>query len=419
MSSAGSPVPVPERHVERRVTHGWLGGVCAGLAEHTGVPALWWRAAFVVAASWRLAGVGAYLLLWLFLPRQDGTDESLALAAARRRGLSGGRGAVADRPTAEVGPVLALGLVGVGLGWFVQAMGWGLEWRALIVGAVGAASIAAVWWHADRFLPQPGGRGWRWLRPLIGHWTTVVSLALGLIGMAVGVGVIVADIPNVGSLGRILWAIALSLAALVLLAVPWVLRLRSSLVAAREAKLLSDARADMAAHLHDSVLQTLALIQRQVNDPVEVARLARRQERELREWLYGVGDSADTLSAALKQTAQDVEDTLPVRVECVTVGDAPLSASLAELVKAAREAMINAARHSGVSDVDVYAEVDGDGTVEVFIRDRGRGFDPNEIAGDRMGVRGSIIERMRRHGGTAHIRSTAEEGTEVTLEMRP
>ncbi|MDN5572084.1 MAG: ATP-binding protein, partial [Propionibacteriaceae bacterium] len=180
---------------------------------------------------------------------------------------------------------------------------------------------------------------------------------------------------------------------------------------------LSDARADMAAHLHDSVLQTLALIQRQASDPREVVRLARRQERQLRQWLYGAPSTAETLRDALLEAAQIVEDDFDVSVECVTVGDVPLSPRLEQLVKAASEAMVNAAKHSGASLVDVYAEV-GEDSVEVFVRDRGRGFDPELVADDRMGVRGSILDRMERHHGVARIRSDAERGTEVSLEMR-
>lgn len=174
----------------------------------------------------------------------------------------------------------------------------------------------------------------------------------------------------------------------------------------------------MAAHLHDSVLQTLALIQRQASDPRAVARLARRQERELRAWLYGEAEQAETLRAALLEAALEVEDDFPVTVECVTVGDdVPLTPALAELVKACREAMVNAAKHSGTPTVDVYAEV-GEDLVEIFVRDRGRGFDPEGIADDRMGVRGSILDRMSRHHGAARIRSTPDRGTEVSLEMK-
>jgi signal transduction histidine kinase/phage shock protein PspC (stress-responsive transcriptional regulator) len=417
MTSPATPEGTTERQVVRTVSGGWLGGVCSGLAEHTGVPAVWWRVSFVVLASWRLVGVLAYLLLWLFLPRDTDASESPGLDAARRGGLR--RRRPSNRVQgAELGPAFALASIGAGLTWLVQAMGWGLPWPAFWTGILVSAAVAAVWWQADWFAPLPSGTGWGWTRSLISHWTTVVTVVFGLTGMAIGVGIVVASLPDLGNVARTLWAIGLSIGALAVLAAPWVMRLRASLAAARQAQLLSDARADMAAHLHDSVLQTLALIQRQSHDPVAVARLARRQERELREWLYGVSSNAETVAVALNQAAQEVEDAFPVRVECVTVGDAPLVPSLSELVNAAREAMVNAAKHSGANLVDVYAEVSEDGGVELFVRDRGRGFDPDAVPEDRMGVRGSIVERMQRHGGRAKIRSDAE-GTEVILEMEP
>jgi signal transduction histidine kinase len=172
----------------------------------------------------------------------------------------------------------------------------------------------------------------------------------------------------------------------------------------------------MAAHLHDSVLQTLALIQRQADDPKAVQQLARRQERELRTWLYGEEAAEATLKAALTAAAAEVEDERAIPVDVVVVGDCDASEPVQALVRAAREAMVNAAKHSGADKIDVYAEV-LDGTIEVFVRDRGQGFDLDDIAEDRMGVKGSIIDRMARHGGTAVVRSTPGEGTEVRLEM--
>ena len=179
----------------------------------------------------------------------------------------------------------------------------------------------------------------------------------------------------------------------------------------------ADARADMAAHLHDSVLQTLALIQRQSEDPRAVQQIARRQERELRTWLYGEELAGTTLKAALTSAAAEVEDERGVPVELVVVGDAEPSDSLQALVQAAREAMVNAAKHSGADKIDVYAEV-ADDVVEVFVRDRGRGFDPSAVPEDRMGVQGSIVNRMARHKGTATVRSRPGDGTEVRLEIR-
>ena len=173
----------------------------------------------------------------------------------------------------------------------------------------------------------------------------------------------------------------------------------------------------MAAHLHDSVLQTLALIQKHASDGRMVATLARAQERDLRSWLYGETAPPDTsVASALKAAAAEVEDGHGVPVEVVTVGDAPVTDRLRPLVLAAREAMVNAAKHSGAEQVDVFAECT-DAQVEVFVRDRGRGFDEASVPEDRLGVRNSIVDRMRRHGGTAVIRTAPGDGTEVRLDM--
>ena len=181
---------------------------------------------------------------------------------------------------------------------------------------------------------------------------------------------------------------------------PWLLRLSSDLSEEREARVRSEERADVAAHLHDSVLQTLALIQRSAGDPATVTRLARAQERDLRSWLFdSSAEGPATLAAALRAVAAEVEDAHGVHVEVVCVGDAPVSEEDRPLVLATREAITNAAKHSGVSTVDVYAEATPSG-VEVFVRDRGIGFDAEQVADDRQGIRGSIVGRMERHGGT-------------------
>ena len=210
--------------------------------------------------------------------------------------------------------------------------------------------------------------------------------------------------------------LALVAGALLLFA-PWWLRLLRQVTVERERRVREYERAEMAAHLHDSVLQTLAMIQRQADDPKAVQQLARRQERELRNWLYGDELPEATLKAALASAAAEVEDERGVPVELVTVGDCDTSESIQALVRAAREAMVNAAKHSGADKIDVYAEVDED-YVEVFVRDRGNGFDADTVAEDRMGVKGSIVDRMARHGGTATIRSAPGDGTEVRLEIK-
>jgi signal transduction histidine kinase len=172
----------------------------------------------------------------------------------------------------------------------------------------------------------------------------------------------------------------------------------------------------MAAHLHDSVLQTLALIQRQADDPAAVAQLARKQERELRTWLYGETARAASLRSALREIVVDVEGRFPVDVELVCVGDADVDSRVEALVRAVGEAVTNAAKHSGAPRIDVYAEAE-EGHVEVFVRDRGKGFDPDVVPPGRMGVRESIMARMERHGGTASIRSEPGHGTEVRVEI--
>ncbi len=190
-----------------------------------------------------------------------------------------------------------------------------------------------------------------------------------------------------------------------------------ALAGARAEQARLEERQDLAAHLHDSVLQTLALIQRQPDDPAAVAALARTQERELRAWLYGSGRNPETsMAAAVEAVCAQVEDLHGVAVELVTAGDTAMSEHVVALVGAAREALVNAAKHSKAGSVSVFAEVDG-GMARIFVRDRGIGYDPTMVAADRRGVQDSIVGRMRRHGGLAEIRTGPDEGTEVRLQL--
>jgi signal transduction histidine kinase len=198
---------------------------------------------------------------------------------------------------------------------------------------------------------------------------------------------------------------------------PWWIRMARDLAAERSARIREQERAEVAAHVHDSVLHTLALIQRHVDDPQAVTRLARSQERELRGWLYRPRSDA-SVSAALERVAADVEDAHGASVEVVVVGDGdcPLDERLAAVRDATREALVNAAKYAAPSPVTVYAEVEPD-KVTVFVRDRGPGFDPDTVPTDRLGLRESVVGRMARHGGQAVVRSVVGEGTEVQLEM--
>jgi signal transduction histidine kinase len=218
--------------------------------------------------------------------------------------------------------------------------------------------------------------------------------------------------------GEVVLAALVALAAVALVFAPSWRRLARSLATERAERVRAQEREEVAAHLHDSVLQTLALIQRNAQDPQQVAALARRQERELRAWLAGEEDEPvpSSLAAALDAAAVELEESLGATVEVVTVGDGPLDDSGVAVVAAAREAMLNAAKFAAGGPVSVYAEV-GDERIQVFVRDRGDGFDPEAVPPERRGLRESIRGRMRRAGGTAVVRSEHGGGTEVELSI--
>lgn len=401
----------------RPLNAAWVGGVCAGLATQLGWQVLVVRAVFVVLASFRLVGVVIYLVLWLAMPGQRERRTAPGLESHARTGRRTAS-AVWLTPV-DLGAAAALGLVGVGLLWLVQVNGWGLTPAQLGAGVAATLGLGLIWWQADRVSTSQvrAGSGWRRLiAPLLAHWTSVVAVLGGLV--LLGASVVLAWLSQSGltEVGRLLLLLGLSVVSLALGGLPWILRVRRALARARQDALLADARADMAAHLHDSVLQTLALIQRQASDPKKVSALARRQERELRQWLYGEEPTSGSLTEALTEEMLDVEAAHGVDVELVSVGDIELTTELTAVVRAAREAMVNAAKHSHTDRIDVYAEVD-DERISVYVRDRGVGFDLATITEDRMGVRGSISERIKRVGGRAIIKTAPGEGTEVRLEL--
>jgi signal transduction histidine kinase len=394
-----------------------LGGVAAGLAEHLRLPVLWVRVGFMVAAVMGGFGVIFYAGLWMVLPAQRHFDDQApGLAAAQRQGKRPGR----IRRLADLGPLVASGAIALGVAAFLAlATGQGgLFWPVLL----GVAGIAVLWRQADEAQRE------RWLdstgrinvvRAVVGTGGLASYLRL-LLGAVLLVGAITlfsvasgdwAAARNVG-LAAILCFIGLGF-----IVGPWLFRLSSDLSEERAERIRSQERADVAAHLHDSVLQTLALIQKSAQDPATVARLARAQERDLRSWLFdSTGGDPTTFAAALRTIAGEVDDAYGVPVEVVCVGDPSVSERLRPIVLATREAVVNAARHSGAAKVDVYAEATPQ-RVEVFVRDRGNGFDPEAVAGDRHGLRDSIIDRVERHGGSATIKSGPGDGTEVRLYL--
>ncbi len=399
--------------LRRDRSEGWLGGVCAGIARRLGVDPVLVRLAFVVATAAGGIGIALYALGWLVIPAGAGNE------GARRR-LPTGRGAV------EVALGTGLLLLSVlltfrGLGlWFSDAIVWPLvliaSGGALIWRGSGTAAAAP----AQPEPPTAALLKKESAEPRREAGRTAAAISRTGLGIALVIAAGFAFLQATGALSAARDVLLAVMAVIVVLGVifaPWTARLARSLTEERSERIRSQERAEVAAHLHDSVLQTLALVQRS-NDPQEVRALARRQERELRAWLSGRPDlrQAARLAPALEAAAADVEERHGVPVEVVVVGDRELDANAEAVVAAAREAMTNAAKFGGGSPVDVYAE-SRDGRLHVFIRDRGPGFDVTALPPDRRGVRESIVGRMERNGGRARITSDGASGTEVELEL--
>ncbi|MGH3505936.1 MAG: ATP-binding protein [Nocardioidaceae bacterium] len=394
------------RRAYRDTDDKFLGGVAAGLAAHLGLQTTHVRLAFLVLALLGGFGVLVYAGLWVLLPAglPETPPGTPGLDAATRQGM---RTARQGSRKSDIAVAMSLAIVGIGAIVFLQNAGWWISPRIFWPFVVALAGLALLWWQSDNRTGWLTTGGWKaWLR---------VVLGVGLITGAVCLALFQAGVSDV--LLPVLAVLALSIIGMALVIGPWLLRLSQDLRHERQERVRSQERADMAAHLHDSVLQTLALIQRQAHDASVVSQLARTQERELRTWLFERTDAEGaTLKTALQAAAAEVEDNLRVRIEVVVVGDLDVDDCIRPVVAAAREAMVNAARHSGAPRVDVYAEVTDSG-VELFVRDRGRGFEPGDVPGDRQGVRGSIIGRMERHGGSAGVRSAPGEGTEVRIAL--
>lgn len=415
--TAVAAVPLGGRRATRDTQEPVFGGVASGLARHLAVPVIWVRAGFILGAFLGGFGVVFYAALWAMLPSDSKFETSTpGLESASRGGRRPGR----IRRLGDVGPAIALAALGLGGILLLEAVfGRGGVFWPLLIAIVG---IGLLWRQADeaqreRWLDQSGRVDP--VRVVFGHggWA---SYARVIAGVALLVLAVVAWSIHGGSLGLARDVFAASILAIIGLAIvigPWVYRLASDLSDERAERVRTQERADVAAHLHDSVLQTLALIQKNADDGATVARLARAQERDLRAWLYS-GESTDerTVASALRGVAARVEDEYGISVDVVTVGDCAFDERLRALVNATGEAVTNAAKHAGTGRADVYAEIT-DAAVDVFVRDRGSGFDPATVPADRYGVRNSIVDRMTRHGGTAEVRSSPGEGTEVRLHL--
>ncbi|MFD5552964.1 PspC domain-containing protein [Streptomyces sp. NPDC127068] len=399
----------------------WLGGVARGLAGHLGLPVVWVRLVF--AGLLTADGLGAllYAAFWFFVPLGvGGVDAERPPPLTTEVSADGRRRLVARKPDkGQIVALLALVLVAM---MFVSSVDLSTTakaylWPTLLVGA----GVALVWRQADN------ARRARWAEATRrGRNLAVARSAAGVLLVGTGVTGIFVLQGSAAHLGSILQASLAVLVGIALLAGPYLVRMTQDLSEERTMRIRAQERAEVAAHVHDSVLHTLTLIQRNAENAGEVRRLARAQERDLRAWLYkpegsgradeeaeGPGNVADTV----RRHAAEVEDKHGVPIEVVVVGDCALDDRLTAQMQAAREAMVNAAKYGGEGGaVQVFAEVEGD-SVFVSVRDRGPGFDLDAVPADRMGVRESIIGRMQRNGGTARLRAVPDGGTEVELTM--
>ena len=416
MTSIPEPL-LPARMPLTRPKRGrWLTGVCKGIALHLGISVMWVRLAFIALTCLYGAGIIAYVFLWIFMPAGDPQAvasaehipvEQAPLARGNQPAQAGVEDtAVSAEPLSEAiqrAPKPALvalaGFVLLTIGLLL--VGTGADSQLIIPLLLGLAGIALAWMNLS-----PNG-------------TQLLSMLGGIALIFIGWAIYVSNVTYVGwgtSPRRIMLSGFIMIACIVLAVMPWANAMLQRLSREQALKEREEERADMTAHLHDGVLQTLALIQLHFEDPSTVFTLARGQERELREWLYQERSTSDrSVSAGLKQIAAEVEDEHGKPIEVVTVGDAHPSAQTDALLDATRQALVNAVTH-GSEPVSLYCEAT-DTTVEVFVRDHGEGFDIDAIPPDRLGIRESIIGRIKRRGGTVEIVSRAGWGTEVRMHM--
>ena len=388
----------------------WIGGVCLGLSVHLGLPVGVVRLIMVLLTPVAFVGPILYVWFWVTVPVGDPVavaieERPAALSRIAPRLREPGR----KLPLTDIGVGLVL-LVAAGLLIAVRngadiTTSWVLP--ALIV----LSGIALAWSQLDaiqrdRLLAQNNGR----------TRFSVLRLLGGTVLVGLGVFLLVGrDDPLEELMRSAIAALAVLIGAALVLA-PWWLRLVRELGDERAARARGSERADIAAHLHDGVLQTLALIRSRAGSADDVARLARAQERELREWLYDDRRTPGTsLATDLRAVVAEVEDTRAVAVDVVVVGDCVPDAGTEALLQATREALVNAVTH-GRAPYSLYLEVVED-KVEVFVRDHGDGFELSTVPTDRFGVRESIIGRVVRRGGTATVQSRPGRGTEVHLRL--
>ena len=391
----GRSVPLQRDPDDRLVA-----GVCAGVARQVGVDPLVVRVTTVAFAFAGGVGVVLYLLAWTV--GEERPPQAAAVPITRRQ-------------------TLAVGFVALGCLLLLRDVGLWMGDTLVLPIALGAIGSAIIWARAD----EGDRRRWSTLGERFpGHAerrspASPVRILGGAILIAIGMAAILAANNALLALRSVGLAIAATLVGVGLVFGPWMSRLFSELADERRERIRTEERAEVAAHLHDSVLQTLALIQRSADEPRRMVALARSQERELRAWLYGrrdVDDAPVTLRSMLDDVLGSVEAAHELDVELVVVGDCRVDDDVQALVAAVREALTNAGKHAGVATASVFVEVAG-GEVTAFVRDRGAGFDPGAVEGDRRGIADSIRGRLRRHGGTATLVTAPGNGTEWELTV--
>ncbi|MFI9589550.1 PspC domain-containing protein [Nonomuraea sp. NPDC052265] len=384
----------PYRRMLRPMEGRLLGGVAQGLAAQLSLDPVVIRLMFVLLSVVDGVGMVAYAVLWMITPREPYEGQP------------------PQRDWSQLAAFSAIGVALAAFGWLTGASKGGIGMLPFAVGGIGALIL---WQQAD---PE---RRKNWVsgatksirtnrvRTLLG----VTLVVIGAAGFLYAQGELAKARPGLMFTVVVVGGIAV-------IATPWLAGLWKELQLERRERIRQEERAEVAAMVHDSVLHTLTLIQRVSHDPREVTRLARSQERELRNWLYQPAQDADaTVAAAVRRIAAEEEDSHGVPIEVVCVGDIDLDpqGKLAAMLNASRQAMVNAAKYSESPAISVYAEVEGL-EVTIFVKDRGKGFDLEAVPLDRMGIRESIIGRMERHGGTARVRTEPGEGTEVMLTMK-
>ena len=384
---------------------GVIGGVAAGIGARLGVDPLIVRLSFLVVSTAAGAGILIYVLLRVWLPaaapgvlveRREPTVRHAVAVALVTQGLMLLLGSAGVYLTDALSVPVGLAALGSGLVWVRASEDERAVWRSAVSTSVGERAI-------------PDARVFGPIRLVIG----VCLVFAGIVAFFIGSDLVT----GLGALTDVLVASGVTLVGVALVIGPWLQRQAGQLSAERRERIRSEERADMAAHLHDSVLQTLALIQR-ADSREEITRLARGQERELRSWLFGrrPDDAPTTLGQAIMDLAGRVEDHYGVSVDVVRAGEVALDEHLIAMAEASGEAMTNAAKHSGADRVDVFVEVEPT-EVSIFIRDEGVGFDVQGVASDRRGLVYSIEDRMVRHGGKATVISDPGEGTEIELTL--